>query len=93
MRQGGIGVRRGRWWSWLADSAVVVTGGLAAAGLIVGLGWGRQGGWRLIASAGVGLLVAAMGCELPVALAREHRGSVPADVWQGADGSDAEPHG
>lgn len=92
-REGTHGVKARRWWAWLADGAVVVMGGLAAAVLIIGLGWGRYEGWRLIAAAAVGLVVATVVCELPSGVTRGAGGPVPRDVRQPTEGPDAGPHG
>jgi hypothetical protein len=61
--------------AWLAECAKVVLGAVVAAALIVGLGWGRHGGWRLIGSAAAGLGVATVMCELPAP--RSHQAADP----------------
>ncbi|MEV0742708.1 hypothetical protein AB0I51_43890 [Streptomyces sp. NPDC050549] len=73
-------MRRRQWWTWLGDGVLVLVGALAAAGLVVGLGWGEHGGWRLVPFAAVGLVAAGVVCELPAAPVRGGGGAVSADV-------------
>jgi hypothetical protein len=82
-------MRRRQWWAWPAECAVVGTGALAAVGLIVGLGWGQHGGWRLLAAAAAGLAVAAVMSELPVARVREQHAVVPANTRRFVDSPDS----
>ncbi|MET8721499.1 hypothetical protein [Streptomyces misionensis] len=67
---------RRHWWTWLTDGAAAAAGGLAAAGLIIGLGWGEHSGWRLVAAAAIGLVVAGLVCEWP---AKYDSGASPPD--------------
>jgi hypothetical protein len=57
-----------------------MVGGLTAAGLIVGCGWGAHGGWRLIVAAAAGLAVAIAVFELPAAPAHGEGGAESADL-------------
>ncbi|MEU9247403.1 hypothetical protein [Streptomyces sp. NPDC048385] len=63
------------WPTWPAECAKVVVGAVVAAALILGLGWGRHGGWRLIGSAAAGLAVATAMSELPAP--RSHEAADP----------------
>ncbi|GGU17803.1 hypothetical protein GCM10010289_44310 [Streptomyces violascens] len=80
-------------WAWLAELLAVLVGGLVALGLIIGLGWGEHGGWRLLAAAAVALGVAAVVAELPIGLARTDQAAAAAHLRRYADKANTGPAG
>ncbi|MFD7339206.1 hypothetical protein ACFV98_24805 [Streptomyces violascens] len=79
--------------AWLAELVAVTAGVGVTLGLILGLGWGQDNDWRLLAATAVGLGVTTVSSELPIALARRERAMAAAHMERYKEETDAVGNG